>query len=249
MNKLIGLVSAMAVLQLHGCAGYSAGSIHLGTIRFGGAPEEVVIKTGIHFSDTGGIKLDKSQPIRVEHVGSSKLTEYWAARFKAAGYNVSDKGELLAVSGFITARGKFNGIDEPVNTGFVDLDKLATAPMEDKQAQKSSRYVFGTAGFFAPGASSNLVLASGADLVLNATGVKGAIADAQNKALGLDKDHLKFCMFGCEAQRAKELQPTQNGVIALEFKGEKRIVSAISYQPDFDLYGVMGQIEQKLWIY
>lgn len=249
MNKLIQLVSVVAVLQIHGCANYSPGSIHLGTIRLGGAPEEVVVKTGIHFSDSGGIRIDKSQPIRVEHIGSPKLTEYWAARFKAAGYNISENGELLAVSGFIMASGKFNGIDEPVNTGLVDLDKLSSAPMEDKQVQKSSRYVFGTAGIFAPGASTNLVAASGVDLLLNATGLKGAIADAQNKALGLDKDHLKFCMFGCEAQRAKELQPTQNGVIALEFKGEKRIVSAVSYQPDFDLYGVMGQIEQKLWIY
>ena len=249
MNKSFWWVAVLVMLQIQGCADYSPGRIHLGTLRIGGSPEEVVVKTGIHFSDTGGIKIDKSQPIRVEHVGSPKLTEYWISRFKAAGYNITDKGELLAVSGFITARGKFNGINEIVNTGFVDLDKLSTAPMEDTQAQTSSRYVFGTAGILAPGASSSLVVASGVDLLLNATGAKGAIADAQNKALGLDKDHLKFCMFGCDGQRTKELQPTQNGVIVLEFKGEKRIVSALSYQPDFDLYGVMGQIEQKLWIY
>jgi hypothetical protein len=249
MKKLISLGLVLAVMQLHGCTDYSPGRIHLGTMRFGGVPEEVVIKTGIHFSDTGGIKLDKSLPIRVEHIGSPTLTEYWTAKFKDAGYSIVDNGELLQLSGFIMARGKFNGIDDPVNTGFVDLDKLASAPLEDKQAQKSSRYVLGTGGIFAPGASASLIGASGIDFLLNATGVKGALADAQNKALGLDKDHLKFCMFGCEAQRAKELQPTQNGVIVLEYKGEKRVVSAVSYQPDFDLFGVMGQIEQKVWIY
>lgn len=246
-------VSVIAmVVGLTGCAGSGGGSggILLGRIAVTDAQRQrqealKQPKSGKSVESMGQLTLPKNEPIRVEFKGSPILTTAWRNHLVASGYQVSEQGKPLVIQGHFQGHGKFpeKGL---INTGDLSIAELVEKALVEKADQqyvapKSSSSLYVTPTGHAASTVGLSVATTALDALVTSIGLRDAINNGVGKALGTDKDPFKFCMHGCEGDRAAWYQPTQSAAVLLTFEGQSRAVKALSYDPAFDAGEVIAR--------
>ncbi len=245
------IMISVCVATLAGCAGGPPRGILLGQMTFGPSkPAAKVQKSGIVSDEAGALHISKESPIRVEFKNSPTLAKEWAGKLKERGYNLRDDGDKLTVLGVFTANGKFEGHADLVNTGSLNIGDLVEDSLVSKAAEQWNNSKSGIDVTIVPsgtfqGTAATSVAYMGIDALLEATGVANALDSGFKKAVGADKDPYKYCMFGCDEDRARFMQPTQVAYYAMQYKDEKKLVRVISYDSKFDAAEIIRLAEEK----
>jgi|GEM_PF-4708844 len=192
-------------------------------------------KSGKKTLNEGQLHLTKSTPLDVEFVDSPALTRDWKQRLTGQGYTIQDGADKLTIRGVFRTNGIY-GDKGLINTGDLSIGTLVEEALVDRAHEQVKVAKSGTNVYIAPQPSlqataATSLLATGLSSLMSATGLTDAVDRRLNSFLGTDKDPYKFCMFGCEGEKAALRQPTQAAIFMMHYQGRERTVGVVSYEP------------------
>lgn len=203
------------------------------------------------FSDKLTIpKTLRDQGVYVEFNGSPILTNEIRGYLTKHGYKILDTESGAAAK--ILFKGYYSAVGANLSTGMVEIQDIVEKGIRANAVEKESEttqtnvtsqqgsliHVDGGAIYEGAKLTGSLgggvLVALGANALSEVTGLSAVINNGFNKALGLDKDPYKFCIYGCDELRKKAKLINQivkifEIVTIDENKSSQKITSFASY--------------------